>query len=84
MIMLSVNDEDLTKLEPVLASGAFETPKIKISVYKNRRGAFKGLFLWCAADLGTCRIDPMFCTAYNYNLIPMENYKITVNEAGAF
>ena len=55
MILLNVTDEDLVKLEPILANNRnFETPNIKLSVYKNRRGSYKGVYLWCKADLGTC------------------------------
>lgn len=80
MIMLSVSDEDLIKLEPVLATGQFINPTIKISIYKNRRGKYKSVFLWCAADLGTCRIKPMFCTAYNYSVIPIDNYQYVLED----
>ena len=83
MIMLSVTDKDLEKLQPVLASG-FLTPTIKISVYKNRRGRYKGVYLWCKADLGTCRIQPMFCTAYNYAMVPIDSINYSVDEPGAF
>lgn len=81
--MLSVSDKDLEKLQPVLASG-FPTPTIKISVYKNRRGRYKGVYLWCQADLGTCRIKPMFCTAYNYAMVPIDSISYSVDEPGAF
>lgn len=80
MIMLSVSDEDLVKLEPVLATGQFINPTIKISIYKNRRGKYKSVFLWCAADLGTCRIKPMFCTAYNYSVVPIDNYQYILED----
>lgn len=85
-IMLNVRDEDLVSLEPVLANGLFKTPNIKISVYKNRRGRYKGIYLWCDADLGCCRINPMFATTYNYELVPMEDVKIEIDgtEPGAF
>lgn len=81
--MLSVSNQDLEKLQPVLAAG-FPTPTIKISVYKNRRGRYKGIMLWCQADLGTCRIKPQFATEYNYKLISIDNAKIVIDEPGAF
>lgn len=84
-IMLSVTNEDLVKLEPILASNPrFTTPNMKISVYKNRRGRYKGVYLWCNADLGTCRINPMFVTNYRHELQSIEDIKITVEEPGAF
>ena len=79
-ILMNVTDEDLVSLNEILATGVFTTPNVKLSIYKNRGGRYKGLYLWCAADLGTCRIKPMFATAYNYELIPMDDIKINVEE----
>ena len=59
-IILPVNDKDLESLETILSSNAFEKPNLKISVYKNRRGRYKGVYLWCKAELGVCRVKPMF------------------------
>ena len=72
--------DDLIKLDPVLATNVFERPVIKISIYKNRRGRYKGIYLWAKADLGTCRIEPIFATTYNYELIPIDDIKITLEE----
>lgn len=82
-ILLPVTTEDIESLEPILNSNIFDKPVIKISVYKNRRGQYKGVYLWCKADLGTCRIQPMFCTSFDYDLINIDNIKILV-EKGAF
>lgn len=82
-ILLPVTAEDIESLEPILNSNIFDKPVIKISVYKNRRGQYKGVYLWCKADLGTCRIQPMFCTSFDYDLINIDNIKILV-EKGAF
>ena len=78
-ILLSVTDEDLVSLQKVLEAG-FAAPNIKISIYKNRRGRYKSVYLWCQADLGTCRIKPMFCTTYSYELVPIDDVRITVEE----
>lgn len=83
-ILLPVKQDELTKLKPILATGIFDRPTIKISIYKNRRGRYKGVYLWCKADLGTCRIQPMFCTDYSYELQKMEDTKIRVEEPSAF
>ena len=84
MILLGVQDEDLIKLEPILASNIFEKPTIKMSVYKNRRGRYKGVYLWCKADLGCCRIKPMFCTTYGYEMVSIDDVRIRVDEESAF
>jgi len=83
-ILLGVTDEDLISLDPILCSNVFDKPTIKLSIYKNRRGRYKGVYLWCKADLGTCRIKPMFCTSYNYEMISIDDIKIRVEEESAF
>ena len=82
-ILMNVTSEDIEALESILSSNIFEKPVIKLSIYKNRRGRYKGVYLWCKADLGFCRIQPMFCTTYDYELVPIDNVKIIVEE-GAF
>ena len=87
MIMLEVSQDDLTALSDVIQQGGFDTPVIKISVYKNRRGRYKNILLWCRADRGTCRIEPMFVTNYQFELMEIEDLKIKVKtsmEASAF
>ncbi len=78
MIMLETSQDDLKALEPILRKGGFEPPKMKISIYKNRRGRYKDVLLWCRANRGTCRIIPMFVTNYQYELIPIQDLKINV------
>lgn len=62
----------------------FDKPTVKMSVYKNRRGRYKGIILWCKTDLGCCRVNPMFATTYDYELIALDDIKITVEEESAF
>ena len=83
-ILLPVKDDDLVALNDILQTNIFEIPTIKMSVYKNRRGRYKGVYLWCKADLGTCRIKPMFCTTYGYELVPIDDIKINFEEESAF
>lgn len=75
-IILPVGQDDIENLSRILQNTNFEQPNLKISVYKNRRGRYKGIYLWCNADLGTCRIKPMFATTYNYELVQINNLKI--------
>ena len=45
------------------------------------------VLLWCRADRGTCRIEPIFMTDFQYKLIEIEDLKINVNpkiQASAF
>lgn len=84
-ILLNVIQEDIDALESILSSNIFDTPTIKLSVYKNRRGRYKGIYLWCKADLGCCRIQPMFATTYGYDMVNIDNIKILIEEeSGAF
>ena len=81
-----VTFDDEKALETVLGSD-IPMPEIKISVYKNRRGRWKNVLLWCRADRGTCRIEPIFMTDFQYKLIEIEDLKINVNpkiQASAF
>ena len=83
-ILLPVKDEDLVKLDKILCTNVFEQPTIKMSVYKNRRGRYKGIYLWCKADLGCCRVEPMFCTTYDYEMKSIDDIKIVLEEESAF
>jgi hypothetical protein len=78
MIMLPVTDEDKEALKGFCSSNGFEMPNLKISVYKNRRGRYNHIFLWCNADMGICRINPTFVTSYLYEPIEMEDLVIKI------
>jgi replicative DNA helicase len=85
MIGLPVKEEDLETLKPIINSGGFKEPNLKISIYKNRRGKYKGDILWCNADLSTCRVRPMFLTNQVYKMLPIEDTRVIVEEEeGAF
>lgn len=80
-----MRENDLVALEPVIARNpAWAGINIKLSIYKNRRGRYKGVYLWCKADLGTCRIDPVFLTNYQYELQNIEDIKIEFKEDSVF
>lgn len=79
-IMLETTASDAKALEKIIKQHGFEMPKIKISIYKNRRGRYKDILLWCKANRGTCKIDPMFATTRSYELVPIEDLKIGVTE----
>ena len=83
-ILMGVTDEDLVALDKILCANIFERPTIKMSIYKNRRGRYKGVYLWCKAELGCCRIKPMFCTGYDYEMINIDDIRIKIEEPSAF
>ena len=80
LMILSADQDDLKALDMLIKQNHFEKPTIKISVYKNRRGRYKDVLLWCKADLGTCRVEPVFVTDYQYKFIDVPIYKVTVKE----
>ena len=85
--MLQVSNDDKEALLPTVSKLGIQMPDIKIAIYKNRRGKYKDILLWCKSDRGICRIDPIFVTNYNYELIDIEDLKINVvpkMEASAF
>ena len=71
-------------LKKIITQGGFEMPDVKISVYKNRRGRWKGVYLWAKAERGICRINPMFVTKWNYELIEMEDLRIKIADESEF
>lgn len=84
MLILPVTQEDKKALQPVLDQG-LPMPNLKISVYKNRRGRYRGMYLWCTSDLGTCRINPQYATDWSYELMRVNELKISVEDPiGAF
>lgn len=78
MIGLDTTERDKEALVDIVSRLGIEMPEMKISVYKNRRGRWKGILLWCKADRSTCRINPIFVTNYNYELLPIEETNIQV------
>ena len=77
-IMLETSQEDKEALSDLINRNGFPIPDIKISVYKNRRGEYKDILLWCTSDRGTCKINPCFVTNYQYELIDIPDLRIKV------
>ena len=84
MIMLETTQKDRESLKEIVTRGGFDMPDIKISIYKNRRGRWKGIYLWAKADRGICRINPLFVTKWNYELVEMEDLRIHIKDESAF
>ena len=85
MHILPVDQEDLESLQTILSANTFQKPNTKLSIYKNRRGRYKGVYLWCNSDLSTCRIKPMFATTWNYEIVSIDDLRIlTEDDNSAF
>lgn len=76
--ILPVTDNDLAALQSVCNENGFDIPDIKMSVYKNRRGKHKAIYLWGKRNLGICRIDWYMATTWRYELIRIDNLNISV------
>lgn len=79
MIAMDVSEKDKEALLGLTSKMGIPMPVMKIGIYKNRRGRWKDILLWCEADRGICRINPVFATNYSYELIEMTNMKIEVS-----
>ena len=75
-ILLDVTTEDKEALQSIIGEGRM--PNVKMSIYKNRRGSYNKCYLWMHADKSTCRFNGLFCTDYNYELIPIKDVNITM------
>lgn len=77
-IMLGASPEDIESLRPFLNQNGLPVPDTKISIYKNRRGRYKDVLIWCVSDKGTCKITPKFVTDYQYQIIKIPELEINV------
>ena len=76
-IALDVTEDDLERIRPIL-NNIPVVPNVKMSVYKNRRGAYNRIFLWMYANKGTCRYETMFATDFNYHPIDLKETELIV------
>ena len=75
-IMLRPTADDLTAINEFCNQTGLQVPNMKISIYKNRRGRYNHIYLWCYADLSTCRINGLFATEYDYKVIEINDTQI--------
>lgn len=79
-IMIETSESDKEKLIELCKKCNFDMPDVKISIFKNRRGRWKNVLLWCKAQRGICRIEPIFVTNYSYEPVQIEDFKINVKK----
>ena len=84
IIIMPATPEDVEALQPILMKLGMAAPTHYLSIYKNRRGKFKSVRLWCHGKLGICRLDPCFLTDHNHNFIPIDNLVIETEEEEKF
>lgn len=78
-IALDVTDADIEKLGNIIQHTGV-TPNIKMSVYKNRRGAHNRIFLWMVADKGTCRYETVYATDFFYRPYELGDTSVEVED----
>lgn len=83
MISLPTTQQDQEALQSFISQSCLPMPNMVHHIYKNRRGKFKSVKLWCSADLSTCRVKPLFLTDDNYNVIQIEDIEIIVENQPA-
>ena len=77
-IMIKTSPVDIEKIQHILVNSVYPVPDIKVGIYKNRGSKIDNHILWCKSNKGICRIDPLFITDYNYNIVNLdEDYFIT-------
>ena len=79
-LIMPATPDDVKELQPILNKLGITPPTHYYSFYKNRRGKFKSVRLWCHGNLGICRLDPVFLTDHQYNFIPIDNLVIEVED----
>lgn len=81
MINIPPTQEDLeTVSESFLGSFGMELPNMVSHVFKNRHGDMVKVKIWSRVDLGICRVEDMFLTDDNNNLITIETLKLKVED----
>lgn len=84
---MEVTETDREKLAPICNQLGIDPTAInvKMSLYKNRRGRWKGVYMWMIADRGICRFNTQFVTLWNYHLVEdIYDVKIKVDSESAF
>ena len=76
-LMVKVTKQDLEYLQSIIDQG-FPPPDIKMSIYKNRRGRYKDVILWCRSRRESCRVIPMFMTDMNYEWMDIKDTQIKI------
>ena len=83
-ILMDVTQEDKEKITPFCNKNGLAIPNVKLSIYKNRQGRYKDMYLWIVADRSICNFTPIFATDWTYNFMDIENLKIKVEEESIF
>lgn len=70
---------ELDAIKPILTHGIYPEPNMIYHLYKCRRGKITRVKVWMRADLGNCRVQDLFVTTFDNELIPVD--KLTIESA---
>ena len=82
MVSMPPVPQELELIDPILKQGGFiKTPNMVVTVYKGRMSKYpKETKIWQYVDLGTMRVEDLFCTDKYYNPIHVEKTYVNVLE----
>lgn len=82
--MSTPTQEELQQITKMCENQMQVVPNCVIDIYKNRRGRYKDVRIWCYNDLSRCRRVDLFITDKSGKIvddyIPMETYSANVSE----
>ena len=70
---------ELEAIKPILSKGFYPEPNMIYHLYKCRRGKITRVKVWLHVNLGNCRVDDLFVTTFDNELIPVD--KLTIESA---
>jgi replicative DNA helicase len=81
VVVLQPTKTDIEALQPILSKGIYPVPNMVYHIYKVRRGKLSKVKLWLHINLGNLRIQDLFLTNSDYQIIPVESTKIEMIDA---
>ena len=78
-IALPPDNKELKAIEPILRDGIYPKPNMIYHLYKCRKGKITRVKVWLKVDLGNCRVQDLFVTTFDNELIPVD--KMTIEAA---
>lgn len=76
IIALTPTKKDLEAIEPIFRQGFYPEPNIVYHIYKNRETGYKDCKLWLYVDFNTMRMQELFLTTNNYELMQISPTEI--------
>lgn len=78
-IAIAPTKMELEAIRPILSRGIYPQPNMIYHLYKCRRGKITRVKVWLHVNLGNCRVQDLFVTTFDNELIPVD--KLTIESA---